>query len=160
MKLCIATQELLTEDGIKKRFMSLILPTMNSMIKKIIDEFQYKFPFRFDNDFNAVIEHMGREISADSLSTGEEKMIDIIVVLAVMELIKMKHPKVNVMFLDEIFASLDQNNIEKTIKILRDFIRRYDMSLFAISHTMMPKEYFDHVIQVTNDGMFSDLSIS
>ena len=160
VKLCIATQELLTEDGIKKRFMSLILPTMNSMIKKIIDEFQYKFPFRFDNDFNAVIEHMGREISADSLSTGEEKMIDIIVVLAVMELIKMKHPKVNVMFLDEIFASLDQNNIEKTIKILRDFIRRYDMSLFAISHTMMPKEYFDHVIQVTNDGMFSDLSIS
>jgi DNA repair exonuclease SbcCD ATPase subunit len=133
---------------------------MNATIKRIIDELQYKFGFHFDEDFNAVIEHMGHEVSPESLSTGEEKMIDLIVVLAVMELIKMKHPKVNVMFLDEVFASLDQTNIEKVIKILREFMNKYGMTLFAISHTMMPKEHFDKVISVTNDGMFSDLSIS
>lgn len=160
IKLCLATQELLLEDGIKKKFMGLVLPAMNTTIKRIIDELQYKFGFHFDEDFNAVIEHMGHDVSPESLSTGEEKMIDLIVVLAVMELIKMKHPKVNVMFLDEVFASLDQNNIEKVIKILREFMNKYCMTLFAISHTMMPKEYFDKVISVTNDGMFSDLVVN
>jgi DNA repair exonuclease SbcCD ATPase subunit len=64
------------------------------------------------------------------------------------------------MFLDEVFASLDQNNIERVIRILREFMTKYNMTLFAISHTMMPKEHFDKIITVTNDGMFSDLSIS
>ena len=133
---------------------------MNATIRRIIDEFQYKYSFHFNDDFDAVIEHMGHPISAKSLSTGEEKMVDIIVVLSVMELIKMQHPKLNVMFLDEIFASLDQNYIEKTIKILRDFMTKYQMTIFAISHTMMPKEYFDNIINVSNDGMFSDLVMS
>ena len=39
-------------------------------------------------------------------------------------------------------------------------MNKYNMTLFAISHTMMPKEHFDKVISVTNDGMFSDLTIS
>lgn len=159
IKLCISTQELLTEDGIKKKFMAMVLPVMNATIRRIIDEFQYKYNFHFDDNFDAVIERMGKHVSPESLSTGEEKMIDLIVVLAVMELIKMKHPKINVMFLDEVFASLDQNNIERTIKILREFMDKYNMTLFAISHTMMPKEYFDHIISVTNDGMFSDMKI-
>jgi len=160
INLCLATQELLTDNGIKKTFMNMVMPAMNATIRRIIDELQYKFNFKFDEDFNAVIEHMGHEISPESLSTGEEKMIDLIVVLAVMELIKMKHPKINVMFLDEVFASLDQNNIERVIRILREFMTKYNMTLFAISHTMMPKEHFDKIITVTNDGMFSDLSIS
>jgi len=159
IKRCISTQELLTDEGIKKKFMAMVLPAMNATIRRIIDEFQYKYNFHFDSNFDAVIERMGRQVSPESLSTGEEKMIDLIVVLAVMELIKMKHPKINVMFLDEVFASLDQNNIERTIKILRDFMHKYGMTLFAISHTMMPKEYFDNVISVVNDGMFSDLKI-
>ena len=160
IKKCLIAQELLAEDGIKKRFMSTVLPTMNATIRRMIDEFQYKFNFRFDENFDAVIEDMGHEISPESLSTGEEKMIDIIVVLSVMELIMMKHPQINVMFLDEIFASLDQNNIERTIKILRDFMRKYSITLFAISHTMMPKQFFDRVISVTSDGMFSDIAVS
>jgi DNA repair exonuclease SbcCD ATPase subunit len=159
IKLCIATQELLTEDGIKKKFMAMVLPVMNATIRRIIDEFQYKYNFHFDENFDAVIERMGRRVSPEALSTGEEKMIDLIVVLAVMELIKMKHPKINVMFLDEVFASLDQNNIERTIKILREFMDKYNMTLFAISHTTMPKQYFDHIISVSNDGMFSDMKI-
>ena len=154
-----ATQELLTEDGIKKRFMQQILPAMNATIKHIIDEYQYKFDFHFDDNFDAVIENMGHVISPDSLSTGEEKMIDIIVVLAVVELIMMKHPQLNIMFLDEVFASLDQINIDRTIKILRDIMKKYKLTLFAISHTMMPKEYFDRIIRVNNDGMFSDFTI-
>lgn len=160
VKLCLATQELLTENGIKKTFMTMLMPAMNATIKRITDELQYPFHFSFDDNFDAIIEHMGAEVAPDSLSTGEEKMIDIIVVLSVMELIKMKHPKVNVMFLDEIFASLDQDNIEGVVKILREFITKYNITLFVMSHTMMPKAYFDNMINVTKDELFSDFVIS
>lgn len=160
LKTAQAVQEVLSEDGIKKSFMRKVLPVLNGTIRAISNTLQFKFDFDFDENFDVSIRHMGHEIGVESLSTGEEKMIDIIVVLAVMELIKMKHPKMNVMFIDELFASLDPYNTERIVGILRGFVEKYGMTIFAISHTNMPKHFFDKTISVVNDGIFSDMSIA
>jgi hypothetical protein len=46
------------------------------------------------------------QISPESLSSGQRKKMNLIVLLAFIEIIKMKHTTMNVMFLDEIFSKV------------------------------------------------------
>ena len=99
------------------------------------------------------------EISADSLSTGQRKKMNLIVLLSFIELIKMKHNKMNVMFLDEIFSGLDKINVYKAIEILREYADRYNMTIFVVSHESLPEEFFDKRIHVSMPNHFSEMKI-
>lgn len=154
------TQELFMDDGLKRLVMSKFLPVFNNKIEELIRKLEYKFAFYFDEDFNPVISHLGEEISVESLSSGEEKMLDIIVILAMVELIKYRNPDINVMFLDEIYNTLDLNNIKKVTQILREYADEYGITIFIISHTPVPMEYFDKHISVEINENFSELNVN
>jgi DNA repair exonuclease SbcCD ATPase subunit len=100
------------------------------------------------------------QVSPDSLSTGEQKKMNLIVLLCILELIKLKHNNVNLLFLDEIFSSLDHASIYKVVDILKTFAKKYKMTVFAISHDPLPEEYFDTKIKVEKLDHFSDLTLS
>ena len=99
-------------------------------------------------------------MSPESLSTGQRKKMNLIVLLSFIELIKMKHGNMNVMFLDEIFSGLDKNNVWKAIEILREYADTYNMTIFVVSHESLPEEFFDERISVTMPNHFSEISIS
>jgi len=153
------TGEILGENGIKKILLSQILPTFNTYIKELIDNLEYEFDFFFDEEFNPVIRQIGFEISSDSLSTGQRKKMDIIIIISILKLIKMKLPSINLLFLDEIFSSLDHRSIEKVSLILKDFINTTDMNLFVVSHNILPKELFNKQYNIIYERNFSDIEI-
>ena len=159
IQLCLETQELLTEHGIKQIVFEKALPILNNTIEKITSALNYKYPFYFTNDFEPVILEHGQEIDVNSLSTGEDTLIDLIVILSMIELIKMKHPKMNMLFLDEIFSSLSRTNIIKVVDILKQYVQKYNMTIFVISHTPVPMEQFDKMIEVEFKDNFSNLEI-
>jgi DNA repair exonuclease SbcCD ATPase subunit len=99
------------------------------------------------------------QVSPDSLSAGEQKKMNLIVLLCILELIKLKHNKVNLLFLDEVFSSLDVDSIFRVVDLLKAFAKKYNMTVFVISHDPLPEEYFDIKIQVENSEHFSDLTI-
>ena len=85
--------------------------------------------------------------------------MNLIVLLAFIEIIKMKHSQMNVMFLDEIFSSLDKNNVYKAISVLKEYAIKYNMTIFVVSHEALPEEFFDYRIIVNQVDHFSDMEI-
>ena len=160
IRLYTDTQELLTDNGIKKVVFEKALPILNMTIERITNELNYKYPFYFTNEFEPIILEHGQEIPVESLSTGEDVLIDLIVILSMIELIKMKHPKMNLLFLDEIFSNLSRTNIVKVVNILKQYVQKYKMTIFVISHTPVPMEQFDKMIEVEFKDNFSSLKIA
>jgi DNA repair exonuclease SbcCD ATPase subunit len=136
-----------------------IIPTLNARILEISEKLEFKFSFEFDNEFDPHITYLGMQISPESLSSGQRKKMNLIVLLAFIEIIKMKHSTMNVMFLDEIFSSLDKTNVYRVISILKDYSTKYNMTIFVVSHESLPEELFDHRICVTQNDHFSEMEI-
>lgn len=153
------TGNMLGEDGIKKLLLTQILPTFNNYIKELSEQLEYEFDFFFDTDFNPVIRQIGFDISPESLSTGQRKKMDIIIIISILKLIKMKLPTINLLFLDEIFSSLDPRSIEKVSCILKEFISTSNMNLFVVSHNVLPREMFDRQYNIIHERNFSDIII-
>lgn len=152
--------ELLSDSGIKKSLIDKIIPTLNARLLEISERLEFKFSFSFDSDFNPIITYLGMEVSPESLSSGQRKKMNLIVLLAFIELIKMKHTTMNIMFLDEIFSSLDKNNVYKAIEILKEYSKKYKMTIFVVSHESLPEEFFDSKIEVTTQDHFSEMKIT
>jgi DNA repair exonuclease SbcCD ATPase subunit len=159
LKISQEMEQILSDNGMKKMLMSQIIPLLNKKILKTAKVLEFKFAFEFDLEFNPIITHLGMQISPDSLSAGEQKKMNLIVLLCILELIKLKHNKVNVLFLDEIFSSLDVDSIFRVVDLLKTFSKKYNMTVFVISHDPLPEEYFDTKILVENFDHFSDLTI-
>jgi DNA repair exonuclease SbcCD ATPase subunit len=151
--------DLLSDSGIKKSMIDKIIPALNTRITEISERLEFKFQFSFDSDFNPTISYLGMDVSQESLSSGQRKKMNLIVLLAFIEIIKMKHSTMNVMFLDEIFASLDKGNVYKSIEILREYADTYGMTIFVVSHESLPEEFFDAKILVTTKDHFSEMQI-
>lgn len=151
--------DLLSDNGIKKSMIDRIIPALNTRIAEISERLEFKFQFSFNNDFDPLITYLGMEVSQESLSSGQRKKMNLIVLLAFIEIIKMKHSTMNVMFLDEIFASLDKGNVYKSIEILREYADEYGMTIFVVSHESLPEEFFDAKILVTAKDHFSTMQI-
>ena len=152
--------DLLSDNGIKKSMIDKIIPTLNERILEISEKLEFKFPFEFDSDFNPIINYLGMQISPESLSTGQRKKMNLVVLLAFIEIIKMKHNQMNIMFLDEIFSSLDKSNVYRAISILKDYSEKYGMTIFVVSHESLPEELFTYQISVTQQDHFSEMEIT
>jgi DNA repair exonuclease SbcCD ATPase subunit len=156
----LSLDDLLSDSGIKKDMIDKIIPTLNARILEISEKLEFKFSFEFDNEFDPHITYLGMQISPESLSSGQRKKMNLIVLLAFIEIIKMKHNHMNVMFLDEIFSSLDKTNVYRAIAILKEYSTKYNMTIFVVSHESLPEEFFDYRISVSQQDHFSEMEIT
>jgi DNA repair exonuclease SbcCD ATPase subunit len=76
--------EILGEKGVKQMAIRTILPSLNSEILDLLSKMHLDYQVVFDEEFNATIYHMGVEIATQTLSTGEMKKVDFVVLIAIM----------------------------------------------------------------------------
>ena len=92
-------------------------------------------------------------------SGGERRRIDVAVLCALQDLVRSRKGKdVNVLFLDEIFDTLDGAGIESVVYLLGNFIQNEDDSIFVISHNSELKPYFDRVITMVKENKVTRLA--
>mgnify|MGYP006163015399 FL=1 len=72
---------------------------------------------------------------------------------------KRNYPNINLLFLDEILASLDANSIHEVLLLIRNVVDDLDLTVFVINHSELPKEMFDYVYAVNKVAGFSELLI-
>ena len=103
-------ENLMGEDGIKNLAVRSILPSFNNHILLMGREMGIPFGIRFNEKFYCTLHHLGTEISAKTLSTGEKKKVDFVIIMALMKMIKVRFPSLNILFtsLDEDF-NLSEN---------------------------------------------------
>ena len=102
---------------------------------------------------------MGIEIPVQTLSTGEMKKVDFVVLVAIMKLMKLKFSSINLLFLDELFSSVDPDGIYSIVKILQKITRELGLNIFVINHAPMPHEIFDWKLEVKKLNNFSTIAI-
>ena len=149
----------LGDDGVKNLAVKTILPGLNTSIAQMVSEMHLSFHIRFDDKFNCLINHLGEDVNPKTLSTGERKKADFIIVIAIIKLLKLRFPQLNILFLDEIFSSVDADGVYSILKILNKVIKENNLNTFVINHTVLPQEIFDKKIEIYKDNGFSKFTV-
>lgn len=152
-------EDILGEDGIKNMAVKSILPVLNTNIAAMLTTMHLHFQVRFDEKFNCIVNHLGEEINPMTLSTGERKKADFVVIIALIKLLKLRFPQLNLLFLDELLSSIDADGVHNIIKILGSVIKENSINTFVINHSTMPHELFDKKIEIYRENGFSKLDI-
>lgn len=152
-------EEVLGDKGIKQLALKTILPSLNAHIADLMLSLHLSYTVTFDEDFNASVIHMGEEISISTLSTGEMKKVDFVVLLSVLKLMKIRFSTINLLFLDEIFSSIDPDGVYTILNTLRKICDDLGLNVFVINHAPMPTEIFNYRIDIQKKNNFSDLQI-
>jgi DNA repair exonuclease SbcCD ATPase subunit len=152
-------ETVLGDDGVKNMAIRTILPGLNASIAQMVSEMHLSFHIRFDEKFDCIVNHLGEDINPRTLSTGERKKADFIIVIAIIRLLKLRFPQLNILFLDEIFSSVDADGIHNILKILNKIIKENNLNTFVINHSVLPLEIFDKKLEIYKDNGFSKFSV-
>ena len=151
--------DVLGDNGIKNLAMKTILPTLNTSISNLIKKVHLPFTIAFDDKFDAVVTSLGHPVNPKTMSTGERKKADFIIIITLIKMIKIRYPSLNIMFLDEIFSSVDADGRYTILQILGETIKEIDINTFVINHATMPSELFDKQINIEKRHGFSSMEI-
>lgn len=152
-------ETVLGDDGVKNLAMKTILPSLNQNIANMIKQMHLPYSIKFNDKFDCIINALGEEINPRSMSTGERKKADFIIIIALLKLLKIRYPSLNILFLDEIFSSVDSAGVYEIIKILSEVSKENNLNTWVINHTELPTELFDKRVEAVKEGGFSKLLI-
>ena len=152
-------ENILGDEGVKNLALKTILPALNSTISVMCKEMHLYFQISFDEHFNCIIKHLGEEINPNTLSTGERKKADFVIIISIIKMLKIRFPQLNLLFLDEIFSSIDADGVYSILKILNKVIKENNINAFVINHSVLPTEIFDKKIEIYKDNGFSKFKI-
>ena len=144
------------EDVVKKSIISGIIKPINHFIAENIKKMSLPFEVRLDETFTAEIKQLGLVIEHDSLSTGEQKLTNISILIAYLKLIRTKR-HINILFLDEVFSSVDIDNIQRILVLLKSFANEYNINIFVVHHAVLNQEMFDRILLIEKN-IFSSIT--
>lgn len=143
------------ETGIKRDIIDSIVGPLNEYISEDLIHLKTRFTVELDNNFDAHIYEWNQEIDPDSLSTGEAKKINLIIMLAYIKMLRMKKD-INVLFLDEVFASIDIKGIDDILILFKKFANERRVNVIMVHHSELKEWFFDRIINIKK-GAFSYL---
>jgi DNA repair exonuclease SbcCD ATPase subunit len=142
--------EIFSNNGIRKDIIKNTIIPLNNYLSNYLKELNSNFKVILDNDFNTKIyERQINEINSESLSSGESRKINMALALSYLEIIR-NIKKSNILFLDEIFANIDSENIDILLKTLKKFALKYGINIIIIAqdHTPFNIKLFDRIINI------------
>lgn len=153
-------EEMVSDGGIKAMLIKQMIPTLNYELLELCNKVNFKYSLEFDDKLDVKLTKLGEAIPIKTLSTGEKKMADFICIITILKYIKFKYNNFNLLFLDEIFSSIDSDKIYEITNILKLISDSLGLQVFVMHHAPLPSEYFDKFCDVSNIDGFSQISIS
>jgi len=147
------------EDGVKKTIIAGIIKPINHFIQENIRKMSLPFQVKLDETFTAEIKQFGNVIEHDSLSTGETKKLNLCILIAYLKLIRTKK-HINILFLDEVFSSMDIESCESILNLLKSFANDYKINIFVVHHAILNQELFDRILSINKDVFTSINEVS
>ena len=151
-----------SDDGIKSMLLKKFIPFLNKLINYYLSIFALPVTIIFDDHFKHTLQtHPGIGHKHSLLSKGQKKRIDIAILFAIVDLIKlMGNFKCNLLFLDE-FAdgNVDAQGFSDTINMIRKISDRDDKAIVVVSHKTDDVLYdnLDYMYTLETNELFSIL---
>lgn len=135
-------------NDVRARILESFIPALNKNIMKYATELHQPYIVSFDNSFKCTVGlcGYGENIPISSLSTGQLKTIDMMIILGVLGTV-IGSSSANVIFLDELFSNLDGGLRNDMCSVLHNFISADD-TMFVISHQDLDERYFNGTIKL------------
>lgn len=135
------------ENGIKRDIIDSIIDPINTYIQEDCATLNMRYTVELDNNFDAHIYDFNQEIDPETLSGGEEKKINLIIMLAYIKMLR-NRSNINVLFLDEVFSAIDIEGIDDILKLFKDFAHSRNITVFLVHHSQLKQWQFDRIINV------------
>ena len=138
-------------NEVRAKILESFIPALNKNIMKYAQELHQPYIVSFDNSFKCSVSLCGYSdnIPISSLSTGQLKTVDMIIILGVLGTI-IGSNSANVIFLDELFSNLDGGLRNDMCSVLHNFISDND-TMFVISHQDLDERYFNGTLKLHID---------
>ena len=158
-------KDVFSSKGVRRSIIKNIVKPINVYLKDILDELKSPYSIKIDEEFNVnIYERLTNEIHPESLSMGESKKINIAIALSYLKLI-LKFRKLNILFLDEVFSSMEPDNVEYALKVLKDFTKEFNLNIiildpkvyFTENSSFVWSNYFDRIIKIYKKMTFSTI---
>lgn len=132
----------------RSKILSSFIPILNENIQKYAALLQLPYIINFDNNFKCNIEIYGVEnkIPISSLSTGQLKVVDMVIILGFLGTI-LGNNGINIIFLDELFSNLDEEMRENMCQLLKQTMTD-NKTIFIISHQDINSQIFNGEINL------------
>ena len=145
-------------DTVRPTIISSIIPTINTHIDHYLKLVHQNYIIKYDENFKCMMKNpCGDLMPISSLSTGQKKVIDMIIILAFIKTF-ITQIDFNVYFLDELIGNIDADLRDTMCGLLRDTLDNKDV-MFLISHSPINQQYLDGVIKVTMHTGISNYDI-
>lgn len=130
-------------NQVRSKILQSFIPSLNKNILKYVQRLHLPYVIQFDSSFKCNISLCGidKEIPINSLSTGQLKTVDMVIILGVLGTV-IGSNGINILFLDELFSNLDSHLRNEMCSVLRESLTP-DSTIFIISHTELEDKYFD-----------------
>ena len=131
-----AYSEAFGNNGIKAFIFQSSVKDINLTLASYASILGFLIQFEVDTsgsrkDFKAHIKMDGIEVQYEDLSGGQQQLVNLAMAFAMNQVV-LSIRGVNITFLDEVFESLSEDNVEIVISLLRHIYK--DRSLYLISH--------------------------
>lgn len=151
--------KLLTDKNsfIRRRIINKTVPFLNARLIHYTKDLGLPHIVKFDDDMTCTVAEYGRELDFGNLSSGEKKRVNLSLSLAFRDVLHHLHSKVNLIFIDEIDASLDSSGVENVFRLLKQKTRDDGLGLWIISHRPEAIGRFDRNLIVRKENGFSQI---
>lgn len=126
----------LGNNGIKAFLFESSLDSLNKSLETYSNILGFNILFGVDlesnrKDFTVYINMDGQEVPFEDLSGGQKQLVNLAIAFAMNDIMS-QSKNINIAFLDEVFESLSQNNIEIVSELIRKIYK--NKTLFLITH--------------------------
>ncbi|MEM2159574.1 MAG: hypothetical protein QXN55_01315 [Candidatus Nitrosotenuis sp.] len=142
---------------IRRRIINRTIPFLNERINYYAKELGLPHVVKFDDNMSCTVSECGRELDFGNLSGGEKKRVNLALAIAFRDVLHRRHAFVNVLFLDEIDASLDATGTDVLIKLIKNKASTDNLGIWVIMHRPEAEQKFDKTMLVIKEGGFSRL---
>jgi DNA repair exonuclease SbcCD ATPase subunit len=144
-------ETIVSQDTLRKFIIGDLISLLNIQIRLYLSKMCAKFTCEFDNNMDYIFITENGETEYNNFSSGEKMKLAIATSFAFRDFMATRSNIIsNILILDEyIDSNLDTPAINELIKILREFIVKYNQSIYIVSHRKeINNDIFNNIIVV------------
>ena len=145
------------KDTIRPTIIASLIPNINKYITYYMEMTHQNYKVYFDSSFKCMMTNPFNEpIPISSLSTGQKKIIDMVIILAFIKTF-VSQIDFNIFFLDELISNMDADLRDTMCSLLHGIVEDHNI-IFLISHSPIDSQYLDGIVKVSRNQGISQYS--